>query len=186
MDVVNSSNKNIAKMLLTVCIILGFLSCSGSTMKGKSMITDQLKNAEKYYSMNPGFERAFSFLRMDSLANLPAGKHEIDGDRLFAIIQKEKGRSKAEAKLEAHRKYIDIQYVISGPEEMGWRPTAECRSVESPYDESQDIGFFNDEPETWTKVTAGHFAIFTPADAHAPMVSSGEIHKVVIKVRTDQ
>jgi len=147
------------------------------------MITDQLKNAEKYYSMNPGFERAFSFLRMDSLANLPVGRHEIDGDRLFAIIQKEKGRSKAEAKLEAHRKYIDIQYVISGPEEMGWRPTATCKSVQSPYNESQDIGFFNDEPETWTEVAAGHFAIFTPEDAHAPMVSSGEIHKVVLKVR---
>jgi biofilm protein TabA len=183
---VNSNTKSIVKILPAIYIILGFLSCSESTMKGKSMITDQLKNAENYYSMHPDFERAFSFLRMDSLANLPAGKHQIDGDRIFAIVQKTNGRSRAEAKLEAHRKYIDIQYVISGPEEMGWRPTAACKSVESPYDESKDIGFFNDEPETWTKVEAGHFAIFTPEDAHAPLVSSGEIHKVVIKVRVSE
>jgi YhcH/YjgK/YiaL family protein len=133
--------------------------------------------------MHPDFERAFSFLKMDSLMYLAEGRHEIDGDRLFAIIQKDLGRSKVETKLEAHRKYIDIQYVISGTDEMGWRPTAACKSVESPYDEIQDIGFFNDEPQIWTKVEPGHFAIFTPDDAHAPMVSSGEIHKVVIKVR---
>ena len=181
----SANSKNTGKYILffSILIILNFQNCSESTMKGQSMMTDQLANAQKYYKLHPDFERAFSFLTKDDLADLPVGKYEIDGDRLFAIIQKENGKSKSEAVLEAHRKYIDIQYVVSGTDEMGWRPTSACKSIESPYSEAEDIGFFKDEPQSWTKVEAGHFAIFTPDDAHAPMISSGEIHKVVIKVR---
>ena len=65
---------------------------------------------------------------------------------------------------------------------MGWKPTADCKLVDTPYSADKDIGFFNDEPKTWTKVPAGSFVIFFPEDAHAPLVSSEEIHKAVLKV----
>jgi YhcH/YjgK/YiaL family protein len=119
------------------------------------------------------------------LAELPVGRHEIDGDRLFCMISKGPGRSRAEAKLEAHRKYIDIQYVIAGTEEMGWRPTAACTLSEVSYDAEKDIEFFADEPESWTQVPAGSFVIFFPQDAHAPLVSDAEIHKAVLKIAVE-
>ncbi|TKJ33718.1 MAG: YhcH/YjgK/YiaL family protein [Planctomycetes bacterium B3_Pla] len=149
------------------------------------MIIDTLDRAEDYYDMHPAFEKAFAFLRQNSLNELPTVRHEIDGDRLFCMISKGPGRSRAEAKLEAHRKYVDIQYVIAGTDEMGFKPTADCRLPDTDYDAEKDIGFFKDEPESWTKVPAGSFVIFFPQDAHAPLVSSGEIHKVVLKIAAE-
>ncbi|OHB80314.1 MAG: hypothetical protein A2Z25_06155 [Planctomycetes bacterium RBG_16_55_9] len=146
------------------------------------MILDRLENAKKYYNIHPGFEKAFAFLRQSGLAELPADRYEIDGERIFCIISKGPGRSRAEAKLEAHRKYIDIQYIIGETDEMGWKPTAGCKIVDTAYDAEKDIAFFKDEPESWTQVPAGSFVIFFPEDAHAPLVSGGEIHKAVLKV----
>lgn len=124
-------------------------------------------------------------MRRKGLEELPSGRHEIDGERLFCVIAKERGRARAEAKLEAHRRYIDIQYIIAGTDEMGLRPTDECRMSEAGYDAEKDIEFFKDQPQSWTKVQAGWFVIFLPADAHAPLVSDGEIHKAVLKVAVE-
>jgi YhcH/YjgK/YiaL family protein len=171
-------------------LIFGFTSCTSLKeaklqMKRDNIIIDKLQNAENYYDMHPAFEKAFAFLRQDGLAELPADRYEIDGDRLFCMISKGPGRSRSEAKLEAHRKYIDIQYVIAGTDEMGFRPTADCKLIDTNYDADKDIGFFNDRPHSWTPVTAGSFVIFFPQDAHAPLISSGEIHKVVLKIAVE-
>jgi YhcH/YjgK/YiaL family protein len=95
------------------------------------------------------------------------------------------GRSRTDAKLEAHRKYIDIQYVIAGTDEMGFKPTADCKEIDTEYDVNNDIEFFEDQPDSWTPVPAGSFVIFFPQDAHAPLVSSGEIHKAVLKIAVE-
>jgi YhcH/YjgK/YiaL family protein len=154
-------------------------------MKRDHIIIDELANARDYYRMHPAFEQAFAFLNQNALGELPSGRHEIDGERLFCMIAKDRGRTRAEAKLEAHRKYVDIQYIIAGTDEMGFKPTAECSLPDTGYDAEKDIEFFKDEPQSWTKVPAGSFVIFLPADAHAPMVSSGEIHKAVLKVAVE-
>ena len=146
------------------------------------MIIDRLEFAQRYCDLHPGFERAFAFLNRNDLADLPVGRHDIDGDRLFCTISKGPGRARDDAKLEAHRQYIDIQYVIAGAEEMGWKPTARCTVVDTPYDAEKDIGFFADEPETWTPVPPGSFVVFFPQDAHAPLVGTGRIHKAVLKI----
>ena len=176
---------------LVVCVLIfGITSCSGNKegkvqMEKDQVVINKLQHAERYYSMHPVFEKAFAFLRQDGLAELPADRYEIDGEKLFCIISKGPGRSRAEAKLEAHRKYIDIQYVIAGTDEMGWKPTADCKSIETEYDAEKDIMFFKDQPDSWTPVPAGSFVIFFPQDAHAPLVSSGEIHKVVLKIAVE-
>lgn len=173
---------------LFICILIsGFTSCSTDKeakvqMKRDHIILDKLQNAESYYDIHPAFERAFTFLRQDGLSELPTGRYEIDGDRLFCTISKGPGRNRNELKLEAHRKYIDIQYTIDGTDEIGWKPTADCRSIDTAYDNDKDIMFFNDEPDSWTPVPAGSFVILFPEDAHAPFISSGEIHKVIVKV----
>lgn len=154
-------------------------------MKRDHIIVDRLERAEGYYQMHPAFEKAFAFLRQDGLAELPADRYEIDGERLFCMISKGPGRSRAEAKLEAHRKYIDIQYVIAGTDEMGWKPTADCKEIDTEYDVDKDIMFFKDPPDSWTPVFVGSFVIFFPQDAHAPLVSKGEIHKAVLKIAVE-
>ena len=178
-------------MATVTFMILIIVACSekkpaDSQKKRDHIIVDKLDQADKYFDMHPEFKKVFTFLREKNLSDLSLGKHEIDGDRLFYIIQKEPGRSRSESKLEAHKKYIDIHYVIAGTDEMGWKSTADCEMVDVSYDEDKDIAFFNDEPKSWSQVPAGSFTIFFPQDAHAPMISEGEIHKIVFKVTVER
>ena len=149
---------------------------------GANMILDSLENSHLYTCLGHGFADAFAFLRQPNLETLPVQTHEIHSKRLFAIVSRGPGRRREDAKLEIHRKYIDIQFVISGTDTMGWAPLASCSHPASSYDKGKDIRFFSDDPESWVKVQPGRFVIFFPDDAHLPAISSGEIHKVVVKV----
>jgi YhcH/YjgK/YiaL family protein len=146
------------------------------------MILDRLANWERYLPIHPGFKPAFDFLRRPDVGTLPAGKHVLDGDRLLVIVGREPARGRQRAKLESHRKYIDIQFTVAGAEEIGWKSTPECSAIESPYDAEKDVGFFGDIPESWFAVKPLSFAVFFPEDAHAPLAGQGDLHKAVVKV----
>jgi biofilm protein TabA len=145
----------------------------------------RLDKAEQCYGLHPAFAKAFAFLRRPDLASLAPGKYVIDGDKVFCLISKVPGKTKSEAQLEAHRKYIDIQFIMAGTDEMGWRPTRDCKEAAIPYDEAKDIMFFKDAPEAWITVPVNSFVIYFPTDAHAPLVSTGELHKAVVKIAVE-
>ena len=65
---------------------------------------------------------------------------------------------------------------------MGWKPGSSCNQPAKDYDQNSDIQFFADKPDAWLPVESGTFAIFFPEDAHMPLISPGQIHKVVVKV----
>ena len=146
------------------------------------MILDDLANAPRYYEMHAGFQAAFGFLARPDLASLEAGRHEIRGDHVFALVNQDVGRGRTGARLEAHRAYIDIQLLVAGAEEIGWRPTGECSRVVEPYDAARDIAFFADQPCSWIKLPVGKFMIFYPEDAHAPLAAGGPNTKAVVKI----
>ncbi|OJY59800.1 YhcH/YjgK/YiaL family protein [Thiobacillus sp. 0-1251] len=146
------------------------------------MILDTLAHAERYRALHPLFERAFDFLRDTDLMALAPGKHDVQGEQIFAIVEACEGRTRAEAKLECHRRYIDIQLVLAGVDEMGWKPVAECLDPQTEYDAARDIRFFNDTPSSWIATPPGAFCLFFPEDAHAPLVGTGMIRKVVVKI----
>ena len=146
------------------------------------MILAKLSDADRYLALHPLFPRAFAFLRGTDLAALAPGRHAIDGEQLFAIVEACAGRTRAEAKLECHRRYIDIQLVLEGIDEMGWKPVAECADPATDYDAARDIRFLNDPPSSWIATPPGSFCLFFPDDAHAPLVSTGMIRKVVVKI----
>jgi biofilm protein TabA len=146
------------------------------------MIYDIFDNFDRYAGLQDGFAKAFAFLRRPDLLELAVGRYAIDGERVFAIVAKDQGRGKDEAQLEVHGRYIDIQMVLAGTDEMGWRPKTHCRQPVGEYDPDGDIGFFADPPVAWLPVGPGMFAVFFPEDAHLPLISSEPIHKVVVKV----
>lgn len=145
------------------------------------MILDTLENAAKYTAIRTGTSEAFGFLDQPGLADLPDGRYEISGDRVFAIVERNQGRSVSDGRLEAHREYMDVQYIISGDESMGWSPLADLEGSLG-YDEQRDLEFFTDAPQALVKVPPGSFAVFLPTDAHLPGVGEGPIHKVVVKI----
>lgn len=146
------------------------------------MILATLTEADRFCALHPLFGRAFEFLRGAELRSLAPGKHTVQGDELFAIVEACAGRTRAEAKLECHRRYIDIQLVLEGVDKMGWKPLSACANPIAEYDAARDIRFYDDAPSSWIATPAGSFCIFFPDDAHAPLVSDGFIHKVVMKI----
>ena len=72
------------------------------------MIIDALSNCSAYANAHPRFQKAFAFLISQPLATLPCGRYDIDGDEIYAMIQEPSLRPQEAAKLESHRKYIDI------------------------------------------------------------------------------
>lgn len=146
------------------------------------MILDTIENAHRYLAMNEGFPKAFEFLLRPDLKELAVGKYEIDGERVYATVSKGIGLKKEDALLETHEKYIDIQLILAGTDDIGWKPKSLCKQPSGEYDQKSDLQFFADKPNTWLSIESGEFAIFFPEDAHMPRISSGQIHKVVVKI----
>jgi len=146
------------------------------------MILDTLNNLEHYAKLHPLFPQVIAFLRDTDLSALNTGIHPIIEKQLFVIVEEAQGRTRAEAKLECHRKYIDIQLVLEGVDEMGWKPLAACQQPVSDYNEERDIRFFNDAADSWISTPPNNFCIFFPQDAHAPLVSTGKIRKLIFKI----
>ena len=146
------------------------------------MILDTLSNIDRYASLHPLFPRAIEFIRNNDLSALAAGMHPIIEDQLLVIVEEAQGRSRDEAKLECHRRYIDIQLVLEGTDEMGWKPLADCHQPVSDFSAERDIQFFNDAADAWISTPAKSYCIFFPQDAHAPLVSTGKIRKLIFKI----
>lgn len=148
------------------------------------MILDSLENRARYYVLNPRLEKAFDYLLSTDLKALSAGRHAIDGDDIFLNVMDVDLKRPADAKLEIHDRYLDIQVLVTGRREaFGWSQRDRVRQSLGAFDKEKDIQFFDDTPQTYYEVTQGQFTLLFPEDAHAPMVGEGTIRKVIVKVR---
>ena len=150
------------------------------------MIHSDLKRMGLQVPMTPGLKKALAFLRRPDIQSLPDGRYEIDGARVFALVQRYETITPAEPKFEAHRKYIDVQFIAAGAEIIGCAPLKSMTLTE-PYDEEKDICFGLVAEDGWTplRLEAGRLAVLYPEDAHAPKLAAGfpaTVIKVVVKV----
>ena len=147
------------------------------------MILDSLKNKAQYAALHPRFQQVFDFIDNNDVASLPCGRHEIDGDNIFVVVQELELRELKEARLELHRKYIDIQLLLDGPNEVfGWSEKKDCLTAETEFDEAKDIQLFTDTPQCFYTVGQGQFTILFPEDGHAPMLGEGSVKKCIFKI----
>ena len=165
------------------------------------MILDKIENWKNYAPLGQGLARGLKLLAGGELDGLSDGRHELEGDALYASVQSYLPKAAGECRWEAHCQYIDIQYLVKGCEGMGFCPLEKLKAVEA-YDAQKDVAFFDQGPEAGTvlKVAAGMFAVFFPGDAHMPMLSlnllsSGAlgglraqepVKKIVVKVKVEQ
>jgi len=150
------------------------------------MIIDKIENANLYKNLGDRIQKSFDYIKQTNLKNLKPGRYDIDGDNIFALISEYQTKPEAEGKLEAHRKYIDVQFVIEGEELMGYAPLGNQEILE-PYKEENDIIFYKGE-KVFIKVPEGMFAIFFPEDVHMPGIQVEKkslVRKLVIKVKVD-
>lgn len=142
-----------------------------------------LKDTAEIEKLNPRLAAAFEFLRKTDLAALSAGRHDIDGDDCFAMVNEIFLKPVSEGRCEAHGEYIDIHVPLTGSETLGYAPTPE--SVLKDAFEKEDIVFF-DAPFETVDVAPGGWVLFFPPDGHVPGLTLGapRFHrKIVVKVR---
>jgi YhcH/YjgK/YiaL family protein len=146
------------------------------------MILDSLKNASASEKLHPLFKQAFDYILANDLSKIEPGKIILDGDKLYISVMEIDGKTPEIAKMEAHKKYIDIQVVLAGQESMGWTAIEHCTHEMDAYNPEKDIIFYTNKPTTYITVNPGQFAVFYPEDGHAPAIGKGKIKKAVVKV----
>jgi len=143
----------------------------------------------KFYSKNPEkWKMAFSFLKNNDLSKLELKRYDLDGENLFVLISEYSTKNPEDAKFEAHRKYIDIQYVVSGSELIGIAPITSKDTIIQDYDQEKDLEFFTTTEKKMVNACNSEFFIFFPEDAHMPCVKDKRneiVRKVVVKVKVD-
>lgn len=150
------------------------------------MILDTMRHWTRYSSLGSGIRSALEYLHGSDFDRLDSGRYNLDGDQVYAIVNRYQTKPFPEAIWEAHRKYIDVQFVVRGTERLGYVPLDRAPQVQTPYDFQRDVILF--APATDTLLfAAGQFAILFPEDIHAPGLASdlqtpSEVLKVVVKV----
>lgn len=150
------------------------------------MIFDRVANCENYIFLGEKFRKGFDFIKKAVAEDLPVGKYEIDGTNIYAMVQEYTSKPCDGAVFEAHRKYIDIQYVISGIEEIGICDISKG-IIKTEYSDETDAAFYEKTDKAGKLVLEdGDFAIFYPNDLHMPGlafdVETCNVKKIVVKV----
>ncbi len=150
------------------------------------MIIDHIENSSLYFPLGERIATALRALQTADLLRAEPGRHEIQESEVFALVQKYETKPRKLGVWEAHRRYIDVQYVVSGVEVIGHAHLPNL-SVTKPYTDKEDILFAEGDGNFLT-VSAGMFVIFFSHDAHMPSLAAGTpgpAHKIVVKVRVD-
>lgn len=152
------------------------------------MIIDCIENAHLYRNISKGISKALEILSDNEITQKEDGQYSINNEELFYIVQHYQTKPFEEGKLEAHKKYIDVQFVAEGREMLG-HTTIEKLQINKPYDNQTDVAFY-ELPDKINKVnlTEGTFCILFPHEAHLPcreLNSPSNVLKVVVKVKAN-
>jgi YhcH/YjgK/YiaL family protein len=149
------------------------------------MIVDSIDHHTLYTKLSPMLNKAFDYLTKTDFSQLPYGKHLIEGEDLFVIYQTYESKAPAECKMENHKQYIDIQFIVNGEELIG-TATFNNQVPVITYDENKDVAFYDNQHDSIIKLQARQFAIFFPHDLHRPCMRTDKVstvNKAVIKIR---
>ena len=138
----------------------------------------------RYFALHPQMRKLFDYLSRHDLSVVPAGRIELDGDRLFINVSDVDLKSKEEQKLEVHRAYIDVHVPLSGDEIIGWSSLKDIpEQSDDPFDETADFALYSAPANEYFTVRPGQFFICHPDDAHAPIIGEGKLRKLIVKIK---
>jgi YhcH/YjgK/YiaL family protein len=147
------------------------------------MILDFLANGATYFALGGPFERALRYISETDFTRVGAGRYELDGDRVFALVSEYESMPVEQGTWEAHRRHIDVQYVASGEEQVGYANIASLTVM--PYDEDRDLLRASGDGERLL-LRPDRFVILFPQDVHMPglaVTTPAPVRKVVVKIR---
>ena len=151
------------------------------------MIADVLKNRQIYAAISSRIKTALEYIAKTDFSSVEPGRYELDGSNIFALVQAYDSISKEQGKWECHKKYIDIQYIAEGVEQIGCN-NIEKMKVTTEYNPEKDIAFLSGEGDFVT-YSKGSYGIFFPEDVHMPKIAVNNIpdkvKKVVVKIKVE-
>lgn len=128
---------------------------------------------------------AFDFLAKNDLKSLVPGRMDLNED-VYVAVSEYTTKNIEDADYESHKKYIDLQYIVSGEEVIGLTRNKEVLEVKSPYVEEKDIEFYEYSGGDLLAATPDRYFIFFPEDVHKPCIKmneNSEVKKVVVKIK---
>ena len=156
------------------------------------MILDSIKNLQQYEALGFDRKKVLEFIEKAQKENLAEGRYELDGEKLFAMIQSYETKNREDCLYEAHKLYADIQYMMEGCEVI-YGANIDILNVVEDRTPDADILFYdskisvvNVEEEAALTVREGSFALFLPQDGHMPCCKYQEkqtVKKIVFKFR---
>lgn len=151
------------------------------------MLIDRIENHGMYLPLGKKYDVAFSFLLNTDLNKLALGKHTIDGESIFALVNEYETKIEDSVVYEAHKKYVDLHYMVSGTEQIGFSSYSSNSKEVRSYSADEDYALYEAEGSL-VQVKPEMFAIFFPTDLHMPGISEengavGKVKKVVVKIR---
>lgn len=148
------------------------------------MVHDHITYASEYFNLSEGIRAALEYLATTNLGVLEPGRHDVQGNDVFALVSDYQTRTPAEAFWEAHRRHVDVQFVHSGVERIAYGDLACFQSA--PYDAERDLIVATGESGRYVEVGEREFVILFPHDVHMPGLTGERqeaVRKIVVKVR---
>jgi YhcH/YjgK/YiaL family protein len=159
----------------------------GYFLKREVMIADILKNRYLYENISSRIKTSLEYITNTDFSVMESGKYELDGANLFVLVQEYDSVPREQGKWECHQKYIDIQYIAEGVEQIGVNNIGKMQ-VTDEYNPEKDIAFLSGDGDYIT-FSKGSYGIFFPEDAHQPRIAPKDVpekvKKVVIKIKID-
>ena len=147
------------------------------------MIFDTLKNVDNYKGLGRVYD-ALKFLSETDFSKIELGRYELDGDNIFYMVQSY-DTDPDKTISEAHKKYIDIQYMVEGEEIIGVADISEDKELTEAKEEN-DVWFYDCKTEPLV-LSTGKYMVLYPNDLHCPGVATNgtamTCRKVVVKVK---
>ena len=155
------------------------------------MIAAKLGDAQLGEACARRVARALEWIAQTDMAALEPGRHDIDGDEVYANVMEVTTSLPKDKSFEAHHRYLDIHYVIAGEELIGVAPVGECPEVQA-FSEADDFALYSDPADparvSWVLLKEGELCVTPPADAHKPACATVEpkpLKKACVKVLVD-
>lgn len=146
--------------------------------------TDCVQFAVQYHKNKPMWDKVFKFLSDSDLVNMPTGKYPIDGDNCFVNVTDSKTKSPEVSKIESHKKYIDLQYIVTDCERMGL-VSPEDATVSEPYNPKKDVAFYKSDKIKYHTSSGNIFFLLFPDNYHQASVwvkGENTVRKIVVKI----
>ncbi|WP_019616356.1 N-acetylneuraminate anomerase [Psychromonas ossibalaenae] len=150
------------------------------------MIFGHIEDTQHNQQLPAAIQKAVDFLTSNNLQALSIGRHEIDGEFMFANVMTFTTSDAVDKQAEVHKDYIDVQCLISGEEKIEFCLADSTCPVAQPYDAENDFYLIkNMNKVSEVNLSPKMFAVFFPEQPHKPgclINKPGELKKIVIKV----